>query len=212
MILISGRGSNLEALVESREKDELGGEIVKVISNRPHAPGLNFAKSKDIETLAIDHKQFHRREAFDRELAACVADEHPDLVILAGFMRILTGEFVSRFERRLMNIHPSLLPLYPGLNAHARALKNRDLYAGATVHYVTTDLDGGPAILQGRVAIRENDDEKTLASRVLTVEHKIYPLAVNWHLSGRLNWQLNRPKLDGRTLPNNGIQWTEGLT
>ena len=208
-VLLSGRGSNFESLLRSSRTGLLGGDIGLVISNRPAAGGLRIAQDAGIETALIDHQQYPSREAFDRDLAGAIDSISPDLVVLAGFMRILTPEFVARFTGRLMNIHPSLLPLYPGLHTHQRALDNGDSYAGATVHYVTGELDGGPPVLQARVPVNSGDDSDTLAGRVLEIEHRIYPVAVNWHLTDRLTWQDGNLLKDGLPVPLSGELWED---
>ena len=187
----------------------MGGKISLVVSNRPGAGGLNIAQDAGIETALIDHQRYATREAFDQDLAGAISSAQPDLVVLAGFMRILTPDFVARFSERLMNIHPSLLPLYPGLHTHQRALDNADSHAGATVHYVTGELDGGPPVLQSRVPIHAGDDADSLAERVLQVEHRIYPMAVNWHLSGRLTWHDGDLLRDGVPVPPSGELWED---
>jgi len=206
-VLLSGRGSNFQSLLNASRADLLGGSISLVVANRPGAGGLEIAQNAGIETALLDHTGYATREDFDRDLAAAVETVSPDLVVLAGFMRILTSEFVSRFENRLMNIHPSLLPRYPGLNTHQRALDNGDTHAGATVHYVNGELDGGPPVLQAKVAVQPDDDEESLAARVLQVEHQIYPTAINWHLSGRLQFEQGRLHLDDKLVPPTGRQW-----
>lgn len=206
-VLLSGRGSNFQSLLNASRADLLGGSISLVVANRPGAGGLEIAQNAGIETALLDHKGYATREDFDRDLAAAVETVSPDLVVLAGFMRILTSEFVSRFENRLMNIHPSLLPRYPGLNTHQRALDNGDTHAGATVHYVNGELDGGPPVLQARVAVCENDDAETLAARVLEIEHQIYPAAVNWHLTGRLTFKEGVLYKDEEPVPLTGCLW-----
>ena len=188
VVLLSGRGSNFQSLLNASLEGSLGGEISLVVSNRPGAGGLTIAQHAGIETALIDHQRYTTREAFDQDLAGVVDSAQPDLIVLAGFMRILTPEFVTRFAGRLMNIHPSLLPLYPGLHTHQRALDNGDSHAGATVHYVTGELDGGPPVLQAKVPVNSEDDADALATRVLAVEHQIYPVAVKWHPCGRLTW------------------------
>ena len=208
-VLLSGRGSNFESLLRSSRTGSLGGDIGLVISNRPAAGGLRIAQDAGIETALIDHQQYPSREAFDRDLAGAIDSISPDLVVLAGFMRILTPEFVARFTGRLMNIHPSLLPLYPGLHTHQRALDNGDSHAGATVHYVTGELDGGPPVLQARVPVNSGDDADTLAGRVLEIEHRIYPVAVNWHLTDRLTWQDGNLLKDGLPVPPSGELWED---
>ena len=206
-VLLSGRGSNFQSLLNASRADLLGGSISLVVANRPGAGGLEIAQNAGIETALLDHKGYATREDFDRDLAAAVETVSPDLVVLAGFMRILTNEFVSRFENRLMNIHPSLLPRYPGLNTHQRALDNGDTHAGATVHYVNGELDGGPPVLQARVAVCENDDAETLAARVLEIEHQIYPAAVNWHLTGQLTFKAGVLYKDEEPVPLTGCLW-----
>lgn len=206
-VLLSGRGSNFQSLLNASRADLLGGSISLVVANRPGAGGLEIAQNAGIETALLDHKGYATREDFDRDLAAAVETVSPDLVVLAGFMRILTSEFVSRFENRLMNIHPSLLPRYPGLNTHQRALDNGDTHAGATVHYVNGELDGGPPVLQARVAVCEDDDAETLSARVLEIEHQIYPAAVNWHLTGRLTFKEGVLYKDEEPVPLTGCLW-----
>ena len=206
-VLLSGRGSNFQSILAASQSGTLGGQVGIVISNRPGAGGLDIAREAAIQTALIDHQSYESREAFDADLAGVLESQPPDLVVLAGFMRILTPGFVSRFAGRLMNIHPSLLPLYPGLNTHQRALNAGDTHAGATVHYVTGELDGGPPILQAKVAVQPDDDEESLAARVLLVEHQIYPTAINWHLSGRLQLEQGRLHLDDKLVPPTGQQW-----
>lgn len=206
-VLLSGRGSNLQSILSASQSGALGGEIALVISNRPGAGGLDIAREAGIATALIDHQAYATREAFDADLAGALESQSPDLIVLAGFMRILTSEFVSRFAGRLMNIHPSLLPLYPGLHTHQRALDAGDTHAGATVHYVTGELDGGPPVLQAKVAVQPDDNADSLAARVLRVEHEIYPTAIEWHLSERLQFRSGTLYLDGAALPPTGQQW-----
>lgn len=183
VILISGRGSNMEAIV----KAAIPGCVVRaVISNRADAAGLAFAADRGIETAVVDHRGFDTREAFDQALGDAVDAHAPDLVVLAGFMRVLTAGFVRRYEGRLMNIHPSLLPSFPGLHTHRRALEAGVRIHGATVHFVTAELDCGPVVVQAAVPVLDGDDEDTLAARVLRQEHKIYPAAVRWFVEDRL--------------------------
>jgi phosphoribosylglycinamide formyltransferase-1 len=186
VILISGRGSNMEAIVERRAAEAWNAQIVAVISNRPAAAGLTYAAAKGIATAVIDHKLHITREAFDAELAAAIDAHHPDLVVLAGFMRILTDAFVRRYEGRMFNIHPSLLPAFPGLHTHRRALEAGCKVAGATVHFVTPTLDFGPIVAQATVPVLPDDDEHSLSARVLAREHVMYPLAVRWFVEGKL--------------------------
>ena len=208
-VLLSGRGSNFQSLLHASLGGSLGGEISLVVSNSPGAGGLTIAQDAGIETALIDHQRYPTREAFDQDLADALDSAQPDLVALAGFMRILTPEFVTRFSGRLMNIHPSLLPLYPGLHTHQRALDNGDNHVGATVHYVTGELDGGPPVLQAKVHVNSGDDADALAARVLEVEHRIYPMAVNWHLSGRLTWHGGNLLKDGAPVPSSGELWED---
>lgn len=183
VVLISGRGSNLQALLEAK----LPGRVSLVLSNRPEAAGLGIAQSHGVPTAVVDHRQYASREAFDAALAERIDPYAPDLVVLAGFMRILTSGFVARYWRRLLNIHPSLLPAFPGLDTHRRALEAGVRIHGATVHFVTPELDFGPIVIQAAVPVLPEDDEHSLAARVLAQEHRIYPQAVRWFLEGRLN-------------------------
>ncbi|MDB2645038.1 phosphoribosylglycinamide formyltransferase [Luminiphilus sp.] len=207
VVLLSGRGSNFQSLLNASLTGELAGNIDLVISNRPQAGGLTIANSANIDTALIDHQAYATRDAFDADLAGVINRVSPDLIVLAGFMRILTQGFVSQFAGRLLNIHPSLLPLYPGLNTHQRALDNGDTHAGATVHYVTGELDGGPSVIQARVPIESGDTKEQLAARILQVEHRIYPQAVNWHLTGRLALQDGVLYKDSNPLPATGELW-----
>lgn len=183
VILISGRGSNMEAIVRARIP---GVRIAAVISNRPGASGLAFAQAHGIDTRVVDHTAYADRVSFDAALAECIDAHAPDLVVLAGFMRVLTDGFVRRYEGRLLNIHPSLLPAFPGLHTHRRALETGVKLHGATVHFVTAELDDGPIVVQAAVPVLADDDEVTLAARVLAREHLIYPQAVRWFAEDRL--------------------------
>lgn len=187
VILISGRGSNMEALIAARDAGRLPVNIAAVISNRPEAKGLETAAKAGIVTHFVDHKGFAGREAFDAALAECIDQFSPDLVVLAGFMRILTERFVRHYEGRLMNIHPSLLPSFPGLHTHQRALAEGVRIHGCTVHFVTPTLDLGPVIIQAAIPVLDGDDEDALAARILVQEHRIYPQAVRWFVEGRLH-------------------------
>lgn len=208
-ILISGTGSNMEALIRASLTAEIAADVVAVFSNRPEARGLATARDAGIAAEVVDHREFPDRESFDEALAARIEVHHPDLVILAGFMRILTPGFVRRFHGRLINIHPSLLPKYPGLHTHQRALDGGDVEAGATVHFVTEELDGGPAIVQGRVAVTADDTAESLAAKVLTLEHRLYPYAVQLLCSGRIALDAGGATLDGQLLPPQGLIFTE---
>lgn len=207
VVLLSGRGSNFQSLLNASLTGELSGSIDLVISNRPQAGGLAIANNANIDTALIDHQAYATRDAFDADLAGVIDSVTPDLIVLAGFMRILTQSFVSQFAGRLLNIHPSLLPLYPGLNTHQRALDNGDTHAGATVHYVTGELDGGPSVIQAKVPIESGDTKDRLADHILQVEHQIYPQAVNWHLSGRLALRNGVLYKDSVPLPATGELW-----
>ena len=189
VILISGRGSNMRSIVEACTAEGWPAQVVSVISNRPDAPGLAYAAERGIATVVVDHKAFASREAFDAALAQAIDACSPDLVVLAGFMRILGDEFVRHYEGRLLNIHPSLLPAFPGLHTHRRAIEAGCKLAGATVHFVTPELDHGPIVLQAAVPVLPSDDEHTLAARVLPCEHVIYPRAVRWCVSGQLRME-----------------------
>ncbi|ENO87988.1 phosphoribosylglycinamide formyltransferase [Thauera linaloolentis] len=184
VILVSGRGSNMQAIVEAAIP---GARIAAVVSNRADAGGLAFAAGCGIETAVVDHKAYGDRAAFDHALAECIDRFRPDLVVLAGFMRVLTDAFVRRYEGRLINIHPSLLPAFPGLHTHRRALEAGVRVHGATVHFVTPALDCGPIVIQAVVPVLQDDDEARLAARVLEQEHRIYPQAVRWFVDGRLS-------------------------
>jgi len=208
VVLISGSGSNLQAFIDASKNGNLNADIAAVISNKAGVMGLERAKNVGIANEVIDHKQFDDRESFDTELADRIERYQPDLVILAGFMRILTPEFVGRFAGRIMNIHPSLLPKYPGLHTHRRAIEAGDKKAGATVHFVTSELDGGPAIVQAEVPILPGDDEGALASRVLVQEHQIYPLAAQWFCEGKLSLKNGAPELNGEALPTSGKKFS----
>ena len=205
-ILISGRGSNMQAFIEACASGELDAQISVVISNNTDAAGLERAAQAGIATCCIDHRAFPSREAFDQALVDQLQARRADLVILAGFMRILTPVFIKPFAGRLLNIHPSLLPKYPGLHTHQRALDAGDTEAGVTVHFVTPELDGGPPIVQARVPIVTGDTAQTLAARVILEEHVIYPLAAQWYLQGRLKLTNQGAYLDGNPIPATGIQ------
>jgi len=207
VILISGRGSNMEALLKAK----LPCEVAAVISNKADAAGLEIAKQHGVATAAISHKDFANRETFDAALAQEIDRHQPDLVVLAGFMRILTAGFVNRYAGRLINIHPSLLPAYTGVDTHERALKDGVKIHGCTVHFVTADLDHGPIIIQAAVPVQQNDTVATLSARVLHEEHRVFPQAVRWFCAGniRLNDQgrveTDRMEQRGTTLISPGL-------
>ena len=189
VILISGRGSNMEAIVQRCAEQRWPAQVVAVVANRADAAGLTFAAAHGIATAVVDHKVQPTREAFDAQLADVIDSHVPDLVVLAGFMRILGSAFVQRYEDRLLNIHPSLLPTFPGLHTHRRALHAGCKAVGATVHLVTDQLDHGPIVMQSVVPVRPGDDEHMLAARVLATEHVIYPQSVRWFVEGKLRLQ-----------------------
>ena len=186
VILISGRGSNMEAIVARCADEGWPARVAAVISNRADAAGLAFARERGIATAVVDHKAFASREAFDAALAQAIEGFAPDVVALAGFMRILGPAFVQRFDGRLVNIHPSLLPAFPGLHTHRRAIEAGCKVAGASVHFVTADLDHGPIIGQAPVPVLPDDSEQALAARVLAQEHRLYPRAIRWLVEGAL--------------------------
>jgi phosphoribosylglycinamide formyltransferase-1 len=210
-ILISGRGSNLQAFIDACASGELAATISVVISNTPGAPGLQKAAEAGIATQVVDHRDFDSREAFDAALVRELAGHAIDLVILAGFMRILTPVFIAPFAGRLLNIHPSLLPKYTGLHTHQRALDAGDDEAGVTVHFVTAELDGGPPVLQARVPVLATDTAESLAQRVILEEHVIYPIAARWYLEQRLELTEQGAFLDGKPIPETGIRYTNAL-
>ncbi len=200
VILISGRGSNMESLLDAG----LPGVCAAVISNRPDAAGLAAAAARGIATAAVDHRGFASREEFDAALATEIDRHAPDLILLAGFMRILGDGFVRRFEGRLLNIHPSLLPAFPGIKTHAQALAAGVRLHGCSVHFVTPALDGGPIIAQAAVPVQAGDDDASLAARVLAEEHTLYPRVARWFLEGRLHLLDGRARLTGET-PVSGV-------
>lgn len=198
VILISGRGSNMEALLDAG----LPAEFAAVISNNPAARGLEIARARGLATAVLDHHDFSERGEFDAALAALIDRHHPDLVVLAGFMRVLTEPFVARYTGRLLNIHPSLLPAFPGLHTHRRAIEAGVRIHGCTVHFVTPALDLGPIVIQAAVPVRPDDTEEALAARVLAEEHRIYPQAVRWFCEDRLRLdEKGRVVLDAVSVP-----------
>ncbi len=195
VILISGRGSNMAAILDSN----LPIEIAAVISNRGDSAGLEIARSRKLPAFSIEHKDYALREDFDSALAMKIDEFSPDFVILAGFMRILGIDFVKRYSGRLVNIHPSLLPSFPGTKTHRKALEEGVKIHGCTVHFVTEKLDHGAIIIQAAVPVLEDDDEESLAARVLEQEHRIYPQAIRWLVEGRINREGNRVLLGGKS-------------
>lgn len=206
VVLISGSGSNLQALIDAQSHDRLGGEIVAVISNEPGAYGLKRAHEAGIEAVALPHREYDSRDAYDGALIKVIERHEPDLIVLAGFMRILTSRFVQRFSGRMLNIHPSLLPAYQGLNTHTRALTDGATEHGCSVHFVTEELDGGPVVLQAELKVSGDDTEETLKEKVHAREHLIYPIAVQWFLEGRLQCNTDGASMDGHPLPPYGMR------
>lgn len=208
LVLISGSGSNLQAIIDASIADNYPGEVVGVISNKADAYGLTRASNADIKNLALSHKDFDSRESYDQALMVEIDKFSPDVVVLAGFMRILTPAFVQHYEGKLINIHPSLLPKYQGLNTHQRAIDAGDKEHGVSVHFVTEELDGGPVILQAKVPVFDGDCSDDLAERVHEQEHRIYPLVVKWLCEGRLAMHKDNEQeqavLDSKVLPASG--------
>ncbi|OPX55906.1 phosphoribosylglycinamide formyltransferase-1 [Oceanospirillum multiglobuliferum] len=203
VVLISGSGSNLQAIIDAVKAEEIPGEIRAVISNKAEAYGLERAKQAGIATEVLSHTDFSSRESFDQAMIRLINQYDPDLVVLAGFMRILSPAFVQYFEGRLLNIHPSLLPKFQGLHTHKRAIEAGEKEHGASVHFVTEELDGGPVFIQAAVELDKEDTPESLAAKVLKQEHLIYPIAVKWVLEGRIQLKGGVPYLDGISLANN---------
>ncbi|MCA1928498.1 phosphoribosylglycinamide formyltransferase [Rheinheimera sp.] len=204
VVLISGSGSNLQAILDACSAGFIDGKVTAVLSNKAKAYGLERAKKAGSKAIVLDHKAYADRAAYDRDLIATIDQHQPDLVVLAGFMRILTPEFVQHYQGRLLNIHPSLLPKYQGLNTHQRAIDAGDTEHGCSVHFVTAELDGGPVILQAKVPVFPGDDADTVAERVHEQEHRIYPLVVRWFCQNRLQQQSDKALLDGLLLSDHG--------
>ncbi len=206
VVLISGNGSNLQALIDRQQADNF--EIAAVICNEPGAYGLQRAANANIPTVVLNHREYPGREAYDQELIKRIDAVNPDLLVLAGFMRILSAGFVKHYSGRVLNIHPSLLPDYRGTNTHQRVLDAGETKHGVSVHFVTEELDGGPVVLQAVINIEPQDTKETLAKRVAEQEHRIYPEAVSWFCQGRLRMQDGAAWLDERKLPQQGIRRT----
>ena len=209
VVLISGSGSNLQAIIDACQNNEVNGEICAVISNKADAYGLVRAHNAGIETAILSHKNYPSREDYDVELAALIDSFNPDLVVLAGFMRILTPRLVQKFKGKMLNIHPSLLPKYQGLNTHQRAIDAKDDVHGVSVHFVTEELDGGPVVLQAKVPILADDTADTLAKRIHEQEHVIYPLVVKWFSEHRLTMEADYAVFDDQPLPAQGAAYPE---
>ncbi len=210
VVLVSGRGSNLKALAAASDAGALPIRIEAVVSDRADAGALDWARNRGIPAAVLSPRDFASREAYGCALGDLVEGYAPQLVVLAGFMRILSDEFVLRFAGRMLNIHPSLLPRYPGLHTHRRALEAGDRQHGASVHFVTPELDGGPVVIQAQVPVLPGDDEDTLAARVLCEEHVIYPRSVGWFAAGRLALRDGVVWLDGKPLDSPVMLGNEG--
>ena len=204
VVLISGSGSNLQAILDACKAGFIAGRVSAVISNKAEVFGLTRATEAGVPALVLDHKQFADRQSYDVALCEAIDLHQPDLVVLAGFMRILTPEFVAHYSGRLLNIHPSLLPKYQGLNTHQRAIDAGDSVHGCSVHFVTAELDGGPVALQAKVPVFPEDDASAVAARVHEQEHRIYPLVVRWFCQDRLQQQADKALLDGQILSPHG--------
>lgn len=204
VVLISGGGTNLQAIIDACKDGYINGEVVAVISNKADVYGLIRAEQAGISHAVLSHKNHDSRESYDQALVNKINSFSPDLVVLAGFMRILTADFVQTYSGKLLNIHPSLLPKYQGLNTHQRAIDAKDNEHGVSVHFVTEELDGGPVILQAKVPVFSEDSVDDLASRVHQQEHRIYSLVVKWFCENRLSMQNEQAILDGNILPASG--------
>ncbi len=200
VVLISGGGSNLQAIIQAINEQDINAEIKIVISNKASAKGLDYATKSNIPTHVIEHTQHPSREAFDKAMIDVIDPLEPDLIILAGFMRILSDQFIEHYKHRLINIHPSLLPKYKGLNTHQQAIENNETEHGASVHYVNAELDSGPVVIQVVVPVLKNDSKETLAQRVLNEEHHIYPIAIKMHCENRITFDQDQIQLDGKAL------------
>lgn len=204
VVLVSGSGSNLQAILDACNNHTIDASVKAVFSNKTDAFGLERAKSAGVDAHSVSPKEFNSREEFDHELMIKIDAYQPDLIVLAGYMRILSSEFVRHYAGKMVNIHPSLLPKYPGLHTHQRAIDAQDKEHGTSVHFVTEELDGGPVILQAKVPVFEDDDADMLASRVLTQEHNIYPMACKWFIEDRLSMVNGQAVLDGNVLGKHG--------
>jgi len=204
VVLVSGSGSNLQAILDACDSNMIDASVKAVFSNKAEAFGLERAKNAGVAARSVNPKDFDSREAFDHELMIQIDTYQPDLIVLAGYMRILSSEFVRHYAGKMVNIHPSLLPKYPGLHTHQRAIDAKDKEHGTSVHFVTEELDGGPVILQAKVPVFEDDDAELLAGRVLTQEHAIYPMVCKWFAEDRLSMVDGQAVLDGKVLGKHG--------
>ncbi len=203
VVLISGNGSNLQAIIDACRANKITGNVVAVLSNKADAYGLKRAKLADIPAYFVDPTLYNDRTDYDKALIEQIDAYQPDIVVLAGFMRILSPDFVTHYQHKLLNIHPSLLPKYPGLHTHRQVLANKDSFHGVTVHFVTEELDGGPMIIQARIPVLPDDTEQSLQARIQTEEYRIYPLAIGWLADERLKMQNNQAVLDDIALFDN---------
>ena len=201
VVLISGSGSNLQAIIDQIESGALNAKIEAVISNRPDAFGLKRAMKHGIPTLGLDHKNYPDRASFDKVVRNHIDEMNPDLIVLAGYMRILSMEFIEHFHPNIINIHPSLLPRYQGLNTHQRALENGDREHGVSIHVVTPELDAGPVIMQGRFEIQDNDDPQSLQQKAHQIEHRMYPEVLQWIADGKLRLKQDNVEFNGQAIP-----------
>ncbi|MFK4753875.1 phosphoribosylglycinamide formyltransferase [Oceanobacter antarcticus] len=208
VILISGTGSNMMAIADAVQSGDIDAMVAGVVSNRPDAAGMQHARDREIPAILVDHQQFSSREEFDANLMRAIDDLAPDLIVLAGFMRILTSDFVRHYRGRMINIHPSLLPLYQGLNTHQRAIDAGDSEHGVSVHFVTEELDGGPVIAQAVVTIDTGETAASLQHKVQIQEHILYPIIVKWCTQGRLAMTDQGVTLDSKLLPPSGLRLT----
>ena len=206
VVLISGQGSNLQSIINAVNDGKINGTLSAVISNKADVFGLERARMANIPAHTVDHRQFDGRPAFEQALRDAIDPYQPDIIVLAGFMRILTEDFVNTYLGKMLNIHPSLLPKYAGLNTHQRALEAGDSEHGTSIHFVTPELDGGPVISQGIIAIGPDDSVADISQRVLMVEHALYPETIGWLADGRLHLRDNHAWFDGEPLPTTGIQ------
>lgn len=204
VVLISGSGSNLQAILDACGQGRINASVAAVFSNKASAYGLERARRADVPAHALAASDYASREEFDRQLIAGIDAYAPDLVVLAGYMRILSPAFVAHYQDRLLNIHPSLLPKYPGLHTHRQAMENGESEHGTSVHFVTDELDGGPVVLQAKVPVFADDSEEEVIARVQHQEHAIYPLVISWFVDGRLAMRDNAAWLDGKRLPPQG--------
>ena len=207
VVLISGSGSNLQAIIDACESGQINGKVVAVLSNKPLVKGLERAKKHNIPAITLKHGDYSSRESFDNALANSLVGFNADLIVLAGFMRILSPDFVNQFQGKMLNIHPSLLPKYPGLHTHQRALDNGDLIHGASIHFVTAELDGGPIVIQAQVNVESNDSVDTLAHKVAQKEWIIYPMVVSWFCDERLTLLGDQVYFDKTIIKTQGISY-----